>query len=206
MRRRFLTLILGFSLGLNVYLLSGQEQVQVNDAISTKQSALKINRSYIPQKRHENNKKFIEEEILPEKSQPLADEKVESDSATEDKEPVMSEQEFIEVYERRNTEIRAFMERDLGLDPELASYYFELSKKRQKEVDDYLMPKMKSQEGPYLFSIDDNVAIANINARYVELLKSAMGEENYQSYQQFRNQMNRNSMEQDSDFPIWIEF
>lgn len=211
MKERSTRILLIFSLVLNVYLISNSSEDQPSvDKVSVKASAVKVENSHIPKKRHENNIEFIEDEIMPEdegqKNQVKHSRGIELD------EPEQAINEYSDeamkaaqkTWER---EYRAFMERDLGLDPAVADIYRELAEKRKKEIDDYLIPRMSSMEEnePYLFTLEDNIELSKINQKYLKNLKEVMGPKNYDSYSRFRENMNRKIMENGSSY-FWVEF
>ncbi len=211
MKERSIRILLIFSLVLNVYLITNNEQDTPSvDKVSVKAAAVKVENSQIPNKRHENNIEFIEEEIMPEDE--AQQDQIKHSRVIELDEPEQAANEFSEeamkvaqkTWER---EYRAFMERDLGLDPSVADIYRELADKRKKEIDDYLIPKMSSMEEnePYLFTLEDNIELSKINQKYLKNLKEVMGPKNYDSYSRFRENMNRKIMENGSSY-FWVEF
>lgn len=197
------------SLGLNIVLLSTQEPTQEIDSVGTQQAALSIPSREIPQQRHENNIKFIEDDLKPSQQKPEnLEEKVEALEEQERSEPVDYQEAYQQVNKKYNQETRAFIERDLGLSPETADFYFSLSQRRQKEIDDFVGPKIdpaNSGDEPYLFTIEDNIEMAKINAKYINLLKASMGEANYTQYKKFRQNLNRKLLEDGRGY-FWVEF
>lgn len=211
MSQRIMLYILLGSVSLNVYLIKTGSQNEISDEISTGVSAIKIEKSYIPKKRHENNIEFIQDEMLPEdkaSQAKLAEPKLEPNEETvEVEEPKeFDERAMRESMKAWQKESRAFIERDLGLEAGVADLYFEIRDKRRNAIDEYFEPRMSNLgDEPYVWSIEDNIAIAKINERYLNLLKLGMGEENYRAFSRFRQKNNRKNME-NREGSVWIEF
>ncbi|MAZ48475.1 MAG: hypothetical protein CME65_07925 [Halobacteriovoraceae bacterium] len=210
-QRIMLYLLLG-SVSLNVYLVNLDSQNQISDQVSSKASALKIEKSYIPKKRHQNNIEFIQEEMLPEEKESqanLTEPKLSPNK--EEKVEVKEEFRFDEQAARESMktwkrESRAFIERDLGLDAEVADLYLEVREQRRRAIDAYFEPRMSEDiDEVYVWSIEDGIELAKINERYLNKLKEGMGEENYRAFSKFRQKNNRKNME-NREGSVWIEF
>lgn len=191
---------------LNIYFLTDEPKV-VEDTLSLKASAIKKNPKTVASKRHDNNLKTFKEDIFPkqEEVRPSDLNQVEADNAKPDeKRPY--EEVYQELHQDWRKSARAYIERDLGLSPDQADFYFELAMKRQEEVNKYLEPKINNEEGePYLYSIEDNVEIGRINGRYLQLLKASLGPEGYQNFKKFREAQNKKLMEEGQGY-FWVEF
>ena len=213
MSQKITRLLLVFSFALNIYFfLDWRNSETMRDEVSSKASALRLEKSYVPKKRHENNLEFIQDEMLPQDKSASDQVKLEDTPSKEEKVKQVDFHEFDEraAHEsmkawRRDS--RAFIERDLGLDSQVADLYFEVREKRRKEIDEYFEPRMNDlqQDQTYIWSMEDNIAISKINERYLNLLKSGMGKSNYEAFKKFRQRNNRKSME-NREGAVWIEF
>ena len=201
---KILLLALAFSLSLNFYFFMQGTEPE-SDSVSSIQSAVKLDKSRIPDLRHKNNIEIIEDEILPEKRDQNITERPVSEKDEELATSSLSNEQYKQTQERWDKETRAFLERDLGLNPELASFYFELANKRRLEIDAYLTPKIEENREVFGFTIEDNIHLSKINEKYLNFLKTAIGEENYEQYKNYRARQNKKFMEEGL-IHYWIEY
>ena len=204
-----------FSICLNFYLLSTSHETivsddldqaiyeEVNDKISVAQSALKTKASK-KNNFHKQNMKIIENELLPEKTHSAKHDNLESTDESN------TTERFHEDYERARgkweRDVSEFIERNLGLPMESVDAYLELQKQREKEVSEYMSPKLDSANGEaYLFTLEDNISIGKINEKYLTQLRANMGTEAYEKFIKYRQSYNR-EMIKSGDSPYFIEF
>lgn len=205
----FGSLLLG-SVTLNIYLINTEvivsndldsDLIELNDEITIAQSALKKPKITI-----KNHKKVIEkisQDLMPEKkNSPL-----EKTEVSEEKYPAIDGQDQYEKSKELWREsVTSFFDMDLQLDPRQIESYFKLEKEREAEISRFMAPKIGDEnDGPYLFTVEDNVALGKINEKYLNLLKSSFGKEAYDEYIQFRQSTNRRLIKS-GDTHFYAEF
>ncbi len=201
MKKLIFPVIFTISIGLNFYLLSGDSELlvsddlddalyeEVNDQISVAQSAIKKTDLLAHKKsHHKQNIKVIENEINTANEPDHQDDRGYSeDKASED-----FERNYEQSKLKWDQDSQDYFERELGLRIEAYETYLELQKLREKEVSNYMTPKIEDANGePYLFTLEDNIEIGKINSKYLKQLKDTMGAESYERYINFRQNYNK---------------
>lgn len=223
MKKLILPMALMTSLAFNIYLLSSEDTItesdldeQIVDELKTDETdKVKVAQSAISKAKverksdvnHEKNLRAIQKDLMPEKK---SQDEIVSDNETYKEKDPYAEEDYQRAYEvekeKWETELNTYLERDLGLDEEEYNRYISLRDERAKEVDAFLVPKMKQHEEgdePYLFTIEDNVEIGKINAKYLNKLKSTLGD-SYQEFIDFRQRYNKKLIKDGRQF--YVEF
>lgn len=212
MKTYLVSILLFGSLGLNIYLLnsyvvtSGQlddDIVEPIDEIKLAQSAVKknqrkdkLNQSHIS-KLEEIQKKFLPEKNVHEEHKAANKETENSDSY---------ESDYNKQKELWKEDVSAFLETELGLDPKQLDDYFNLQIQREKTLSDYFTPKLEVQGGgTYVFDVEDIIASAKINEKYLIMLKQQLGDEGYKKYSDFKKRINKRMMDNGNSYFI-MEF
>ncbi len=210
MKKIVYTLMLAGSVGLNLYLLNTEVLVsndleddilEIDDEISVAQSALLRKKNKTPN--HSKNIKDIRNNFLPE----TAGKNKEGSALEESKKSRQDyDREFEKAKEEWKEKLTRYMEDELGLEPPQVDQYFDIGQEREGAITRYLAPKFENaKDGPYFFSIEDNVAIGKINEKHLKQLKVEMGEEAYEQYIEYRQEYNKKAMESgNADF--FMEF
>jgi hypothetical protein len=187
--------ILVGSVALNIYLINTEvivkndldsDFMEMNDEITIAQSAVKKPRIVI--KNHKKNIEKISKDLMPEKVSEASD----ASEYTEDRYPVDDQDQYQKSKEVWKENVTSFLDLDLKLDVEQIESYFKLEKQREMEISSFMSPKIgEENDGPYLFTVEDNVALGKINEKYLKKLKTSFGDEAYTQYIKFRQNTNK---------------
>ncbi|MFT6631041.1 MAG: hypothetical protein ACJAS4_000987 [Bacteriovoracaceae bacterium] len=187
--------ILVGSVALNIYLINTEvivkndldsDFMEMNDEITIAQSAVKKPRIVI--KNHKKNIEKISKDLMPEKVSEASD----ASEYTEDRYPVDDQDQYQKSKEVWKENVTSFLDLDLKLDVEQIESYFKLEKQREMEISSFMSPKIgEENDGPYLFTVEDNVALGKINEKYLKKLKISFGDEAYTQYIKFRQNTNK---------------
>jgi hypothetical protein len=187
--------ILVGSVALNIYLINTEvivkndldsDFMEMNDEITIAQSAVKKPRIVI--KNHKKNIEKISKDLMPEKVSEASD----ASEYTEDRYPVDDQDQYQKSKEVWKENVTSFLDLDLKLDVEQIESYFKLEKQREMEISSFMSPKIgEENDGPYLFTVEDNVALGKINEKYLKKLKIYFGDEAYTQYIKFRQNTNK---------------
>jgi hypothetical protein len=183
------------SVALNIYLINTEvivkndldsDFMEMNDEITIAQSAVKKPRIVI--KNHKKNIEKISKDLMPEKVTEVRD----APEYTEDRYPVDDQDQYQKSKEVWKENVTSFLDLDLELDVEQVESYFKLEKQREMEISSFMSPKIgEENDGPYLFTVEDNVALGKINEKYLKKLKTSFGDEAYTQYIKFRQNTNK---------------
>lgn len=190
------------SVGLNIYLLNNPVMVQDNldedlvapiDEIKMAQSAVRKVSSDIKEK-HQDNLSTIKSKFLPKEEDPEIDaaETLEKDPYNDEYEIEYSKQK--ENWER---EVTTFLGENIGLDTEGVEKYFQLMRDREQAISDYISPKIQAngQDQTYMFTLEDNIATAKINEKFLNKLKASLGPDGFKNYQKFKADYNKDQID-----------
>jgi hypothetical protein len=202
--------ILVGSVALNIYLINTEVIVkndldqdfmeEMNDEITIAQSAVKKPRITI--KNHKKNIEKISQDLLPKTNS----NKVEASDYTDETYPGKGPDEYQKSKDVWKENVTSFLDRDLNLQEEQVESYFNLDQAREFEISDFMGTKVGEHEDePYLFTVEDNVALGKINEKYLNKLKASFGEEAYKQYIKFRQESNKRNMK-NRDSHFYAEF
>ena len=203
--------ILVGSVALNVYLINTEvivkndldsDFMEMNDEITIAQSAVKKPKIVI--KNHKKNIEKISQDLLPKKKKL----KKESSEYTDESYPGKGPDEYQKSKEVWNENVTNFLDLELNLEEDQVESYFTLEKARDFEISDFMVTKMgqgEDEETPYLFTVEDNVALGKINEKYLNKLKASFGEDAYDKYIKFRQESNKRNMK-NRDSHFYAEF
>lgn len=193
---KFLALALCSSIGMNVYLMTEEVAVhddldtemieEVDDAISLAQSGIQRQEADI-----KKEKNF--------RSPPRAVE--EKDFKEED----FDEAEYTEFI-RKNSQawkqrVTDLVEVKLGLPTTVVGKYEMIKLKRDEEIDAFFNAKRQQDDEVYYVDLEDRVALAEIDKKYLSSIKKLFGE-NYERFQKLRAEYNQENRSQKYFFPI----
>ena len=193
MRKATLPIALATSVALNVYLMIDRpEPVQVSakivedfevDSIKTKQAAVK--------KQINPSGKDSAVSKKPDKTNRPVSEIVESPTLYTG---LPTEEELVESQERWRENVSDFFVANLDLRESDVDKYFDIKNSRDRELSKFLTERIKNQ-GSFIYTLEDMVDENKINERYLNKLKNLMGDQGYKDYKAFRDQHNREMIE-----------
>lgn len=212
--KRFLSISLLVSVGLNLYLLNGEfifrddfsedtnefaPQETVGDQVKLAQAALKKESCECKKPALVRRKR----KVLKKAQKDIFEQKV-----AQEKE--ISEDE---MREKMEASYQAWMDKsenffieDLHLNAEQIAAYRELSARREAEISNYFTQKTKERGNPaaYLFTSEDTIFMGRLAEKYEGQLKEVFGEENYKKHKSFISKHNGSAMA--DEFVQVVEF
>lgn len=89
-----------------------------------------------------------------------------------------------------------FFKTKLSLNDQQIITFHELKSNRERELDDYILPKISAHrekygDVPYISTMKDSVFLGKLNEKYMYELKKLFGDENFELYESFKNAFNR---------------
>lgn len=185
MNKMLFALLCG-SIGFNFYFINAEvlvedtldhESIEVNDEISVAQSSI----SKVP---HSG----------PTKRSTKIFEKIESAGSTS--EEFLLDDSYDDGKGKWKSAAKDFFEYELKLSESKHSAYVNISNQRRIEIDEFTLAlTKKSRVTPYLFTIEDNIAISEINKRFLSKLKIELGERAFIEYKDFLKKYNQKLIE-----------
>lgn len=187
MKNRYLIIALVSSLLFNLYLMSERRKLRSQkieltkkiktDNVSVSQAAIKNT------PKNETNKSIEKEADTP-------------DAVNN---PTLytglpTEEELADSQEKWRENITDFMISGLNLRDNDVDQYFEIKNARDRELSQFLTERVKSQ-GSFIYTLEDMVEENKINEKYLNQLKSLMGDQGYESYKAFRDLHNHQMIE-----------
>lgn len=216
---KLLTFIFIVSLSLNIYFLTTKtayvetvsdsfdtyktkpnHKLPVEDEINLAQASIKKTECPPPQNIDEVKQEFMQ-----------APSQVELEK---DDEFVFDEKEYQKAseqfYESANKKIAEFLEYKVGLNFEQVDKYYELKNNRQKEIDEYIQSRFSEMQENgakhLILSMEDTIEMGKINQKYLERLKSNIGDDAYERYQDFKQALNNQSQSEENFYGFFIDF
>lgn len=217
--KKFLTICLVFSVGLNLYLINTEHVVRddleadledferapvvMNDKIQLAQSAIKKDSSGCDNKKTKIIKRKIKR-VSKHNQAEIEDVQGNEKSFTEEE-----IREKLEVsYQQWLDKSENFFIEDLRLSAEQIAAYRSLSSQRQNDINAYFDQKTKggtdTSPSAYMFTSEDTIFMGKLAQKYERQLKEAFGEKNYRKHKNFLKNHNNSAMT--DEFVQVVEF
>ena len=227
--KSFLALAFTFSLSLNVYFLItevayietieddldsftarpaqvgklAKNDQENSDKLNLTQAAIK--KECECNKPSELNK--VRDEFMQADKNEKSEEEKEEDFAFSEEEYQRASKEF---YDNAYKKIGDFLEYKVGLNYEQVDKYYELKNQRQEEIDTYINQRFKEMKDNgakhLILSMEDTIEMGKINQKYLDKLKKNVGQDAYERYQEFKQQLNNNAQSTQNYYGFFIDF
>jgi hypothetical protein len=207
--KRLLLFFLVISVGFNLYLLDkdvvtltkGDSRTALKDAVTVGQSSLSQTRIASP-------KKYPK--LISKKRKKKSTTSKDNDYFKDDE--AHAQNEIAEARAAWIIESDRFLMEELNLSHSQVEIYKELAVEREKEVNNYFLPKMlqaskdakdsDSKTTFYMHNTQDKAFVAEIAQRYDELLKDNFSQDDFFRYREFVRNYNQKRIQDGSFYPI----
>jgi hypothetical protein len=220
---KYVSLILLASLAVNIYLYNQNSKLELmlstfeQDEVQTKSSA--VNRSVPPASSIEpvvESKSIDSKTVAARKAFEANLHEEKAEYAEEDEEFPEESLHMMQIGDIESSwvaGVQEYLEIDLGLSAEEFSQYMEIRVRRQEALDKYFLPKIKkaqeesgNEQVTYFPTPEDSIALGKINEKFANKLKGVLGENNYESFSDFRNRFNSKAVSEGNNPGYIIEF
>jgi len=188
--------LLIISVAANIYFLNKpSKQSAVVDKVDLSQAAIKKHEVQTSEK--EGNLRGIKNSILEIKERDysgLKETKIEQ-------EKYINEDEVEKAQEAWKKMATDFMVGELDLDQNIIDEYFQLDRRREKALSEFMQNRINDNGGDqFFYTLEDIVNENKINEKFLGELKAMFGPQGYEEYKKFRNNYNRKIIESGEGF------